>query len=275
MMTFDSGRFTFPSMKPLTEEEFLSELRARGVATIRRVNFKENRSTIWSITGGGGVLNLHLGFALATPELIDSFARIVADPRGSSLPTRTAMSAVKRHPPLRDALARVRSKRPSLWRGLRLRRRTPKEGPNCATPAQQAYLEALYAFLNDSRFDGRLPTDIPIRLSRRMKSTYGWVTLHSVAGFRKIGELALHLDLMLEENDERRIDVMVHEMAHIATWLTQGERGHGAAWKAMARRVGCEPRACTRQTIQPRGDRGRAIHRVPPLPPGTRGDGGP
>ncbi|MEX0741325.1 MAG: SprT-like domain-containing protein [Phycisphaeraceae bacterium] len=212
------------------------------------------------------------------------FEVIVANPRGPvSAPAR---QAVLHYPPLQRALAEIRAMparrsgrnggglnglnglngRNGRGAGNGRPGRAREVGPNCATPGQQAYLEALYAFLNRTRFDDRLPSDIPLRLSSRMKSTYGWVMLQRRNGKRTIGELALNLDLMLEENDAKRLDIMLHEMAHIAAWLLHGERGHGAVWKRIARGLGCEPRACTRQKIQKRSASRTRISRVPPLP---------
>jgi hypothetical protein len=257
-------------MGRITEEEFLAALRERGASRLKVVQYRPNRRTIWSLTRNGTVLNLHEGYGDATPELIRHFAQIVADPRGRSPASRAARAAVKRYHPLRASLERLRKTRPRRSGNGRRPARRARVGPNCATPPQQAYLDGLYAFLNRTRFRGSLPHDVPIRLSARMKSTYGWVTLRHREGVRKVGELALNLDLMLAENDGKRLDIMLHEMAHVEAWLVHGERGHGATWKRIARRLGCEPAACTRQTILRRGGGGARVTRVPPLPHGAR-----
>ncbi|TVP54566.1 MAG: hypothetical protein EA351_12860 [Gemmatimonadales bacterium] len=252
-------------MTPLTEEAFLDALRSRGADRLRRVRFRRNRRTIWSLTQGGTVLNLHVGYRQTTPDLLDHFALIVRHPRGGPPAVRRARDRVQRHPPLREALRRIRATPPP--RSSRRRaRRCLRPGPNCATPEQQAYLEALYRRLAARSFPDALPRMLPLRLSRRMRSTLGWVALGEREGSRAVGELALNLDLMLEVNDELRVDVMLHEMAHIEAWLLHADRGHGAAWKSIARRVGCRPRARFDTPLIARADRGDRILRVPPLP---------
>jgi predicted SprT family Zn-dependent metalloprotease len=66
---------------------------------------------------------------------------------------------------------------------------------------------------------------------------------------RRVVEIALNADLMLEANEAQRLDTMLHEMAHAEAFLVHGHRGHGAVWRRIAGRVGCEPRACTAARI--------------------------
>src|SRR5690606_15204532 len=64
-------------MPQMTEAQILAELRARGVTNISKVNLKQNRRTIFSIGGRGSLeLNLHAGFATATPEILDAIAAL-------------------------------------------------------------------------------------------------------------------------------------------------------------------------------------------------------
>src|SRR5690606_40288258 len=65
-----------PDMMLLTPHDFLVELRARGADRVRRVVFRDTRSTIFSLTRYGRVLNLNAAFAAAPPELLDAFAEI-------------------------------------------------------------------------------------------------------------------------------------------------------------------------------------------------------
>lgn len=240
-------------MRTLSEDEFLAELRARGARRLRKVHFRRNRRRIWSLTRGATVLNIHVGYRRATDEILDHFALIAREPRGGRPALVRARSAVQQHPPLHRAMESIR-------------RNSGSGGPNCATPAQQAYLDALYALLNTSAFDDRLPDGLPIRLSRRMRSTWGAVKLTHLGGVRTVHELALNLDLMLEENDDHRIEIMLHEMAHIEAFLEDGDAGHGPAWRRIAQRVGCHPRATLHDDFHRRADRRASVNRVPPLP---------
>jgi hypothetical protein len=87
---------------------------------------------------------------------------------------------------------------------------------------------------------------------------------------RVIVELALNVDLMLAGNGAARLDTLLHEMAHGADYLFEGETGHGESWKRWARKAGCAAEACTSQPIRRRPRRARTVTRVPPLPLGAR-----
>jgi hypothetical protein len=141
----------------------------------------------------------------------------------------------------------------------------------CATPAQLRYLRALYTYFNGTRFEGLLPTDVPIRLSSRMRSSLGHVI---VGGKGKDGryvvEIALSVDLMLEGNGAERVDTLLHEMAHAADWLFDGHHGHGASWKEWARRTGCRADVRYDRPFTRRGHNG-PVTRVPPLPDALEG----
>ena len=247
----------------------LDALRSRGAERLRLVRFRANRRTIWSLTQGGTALNLHVGYRFASPRLLDHLALVVKHPRGGPPSAQRAREAVRRHPPLEKALREIHS-RPSSRTSSRTRRRRGRvprvTGPNCATPEQQSYLEALYGEFNRRHFHSDLPSNLPLRLSRRMRSTLGWVSLGQTGPVRLVAELALNLDLMLEANDALRHEVMLHEMAHIEAWIQYGDRGHGPPWKAVARRVGCRPRACGPGQLTYRARRRDPVHRVPPLP---------
>jgi len=159
-----------------------------------------------------------------------------------------------------------------IWPGLApaLRAQPVYPGPCCATPDQKRYLPRLYLYLNDSRFDGRLPRTLPVRLSNRFRTRLGQMVPGIVAGRRVVLEIALNVDLMLQGNGRERLDTLVHEMAHAADWLFSGGEGHGPSWRLWARRAGCQTVACTAAPIVQRVDRSVRVRRVPPLPLGAR-----
>lgn len=238
----------------LTEADALRALHARGARRLSAVRFRRNRSTLWSITRRGTVLNLHIGYRQATPEVLDSFVLILRNPDSRARRVLQARRAVRHFPPAVESLREIRRAAAGNGAGRRPRR--------CAgTPAQRAYLAALYRRLNESHFGDRLPT-VPLRFSDRMKRRLGHVHRVEPGGVRRITELALNVDLLLPANDALRLDTMLHEMAHVAAWILDADPGHGRAWKRWARRVGCEPRAC-RQGRPHR--RNGAVTRVPDL----------
>ena len=159
-----------------------------------------------------------------------------------------------------------------IWPGLApaLRAQPVYPGPCCATPDQKRYLPRLYLYLNDSRFDGRLPRTLPVRLSNRFRTRLGQMVPGIVAGRRVVLEIALNVDLMLQGNGRERLDTLVHEMAHAADWLFSGGEGHGPSWRQRARMAGCQTVTCTATPIVQRVDRSVRVRRVPPLPLGAR-----
>lgn len=240
----------------LTPQDFLVELRRRGALRLTRVSFRENRSVVWSLTQHGTVLNLHTAYGAAPPELLDAFAVLVRAGGVRSAATRRAASTINEWP--------------EVWRALEVTRRTRKPRSVtscCATTEQRAYLRALYQYFNATRFEGRLPDDIPVRLSSRMRSSLGhMLPAEERDGGRRVEEIALNLDLMLEQNGAERLDTLLHEMAHVADYLESGNRGHGASWQAWARRVGCRPTRLYERPVARRRRRSARVLRVPPLP---------
>ncbi len=263
----------------LTASDFLHELRHRGALRISCVRFRKNRSTVWSLTQDGTVLNVHSAYRRASPMLLDAFATVAIEGGVGSAASRRAAARISGWPELTEEIARLRERHADD------RRTGDADGQtrHCsATPGQRAYLRSLYGYFNQTRFEGRLPTDVPVRLSSRMKSSLG----HMLPGERRDGtryviEIALNCDLMLPGNGAERADTLLHEMAHVADYLESGSRGHGRSWCAWARRVGCRPttlydRVGCRPTtlydrpVRYRSRRADAVTRVPPLPEALR-----
>jgi len=240
----------------LTSHDFLAELARRGATRLSRVSFRENRSVVWSLTQQGSVLNVHVAYGAAPPELLDAFAIVVKAGGVRSAATRRAASTI--------------SEWPDVWRAIAETRATRKPRAVtscCATPEQKSYLRALYCYFNHTRFDGCLPDDVPVRLSCRMKSSFGhMLPAENAGGDRRVEEIALNVDLMLEKNGAERIDTLLHEMAHVADYLESGNRGHGRSWQAWALHAGCRPTRVYEYPVAGRRRRRDRVLRVPPLP---------
>jgi hypothetical protein len=244
-------------------EAFLDELRALGATRTQAVRFRNNRSTYWSLTRRATVLNLHEAYRSAPDDLVRAFAILVMDGGIRSARSRRAADRVGSWPGVTEAVRRARAEHK--------RRATEANGPGlahcCSTPAQRAYLRACYRYLNATRFEGRLPENIPLRLSSRMSSALGHMLPEALDdGTPYVAEIALNVDLMLEENASERFDTLLHEMAHAADYLLSGGRGHGASWRSWARRVGCAPSARHDRPLRRRSPRGQRVDRCPPLP---------
>jgi len=247
----------FPTHRTmLTPQEFLFELQRRGARRLSRVSFRRNRSIIWSLTQRGRVLNVHVAYGSATEELLDAFAVLAREGGIRSRAARRAANTVGAWPAVGYALQEARAAREN---GL--------SGPCCATPEQSRYLKALYRYFNQTRFERRLPDSIPVRLSSRMVSSLGHMLPADESGLpRRVAEIALNVDLMLPGNGAERLDTLLHEMAHAADYLESGNRGHGASWRAWARRVGARPDRIYERPVARRRRRRTRVTRVPPLP---------
>jgi hypothetical protein len=233
----------------LSEEDMLRELRTRGVTDVARVRFKNNKSRLISLSADRTSLNLHDCFRSAQADVLEAVATFARSLRDS--------------PAYRRAIERMR-----LWHEAQVEGTERDDygvGPCCATDAQRRFLASLYRQLNHSHFDGSLPDVLPVRLSDRMSRRLGHVSYSSGRAERAVLEIALNVDLVLETNEQALMDTLLHEMAHAEAWLMQGHRGHGGVWRAIARRVGCEARACSDMHIR-RRRRNSDLTRVPLLP---------
>lgn len=251
----------------LSANDFLDELRNRGAWRLRHVSFRRNRVTVWSITQRGTVLNVHEAYRSATPDLLDAFATVLREGGVATARSRRAAEEIGSWPHLEAAMLEARAAHEARRGG---RPESTVDGC-CATPAQRSYLRALYRYFNATRFGAALPVDVPVRLSSRMRSALG----HMLPGDspergRYVVEIALNVDLMLEGNGAERIDTLLHEMAHVADYLTTGHRGHGRSWRAWARRVGCLPTTLYDRPVVFRRRRRDRVTRVPPLPAALR-----
>jgi len=219
-------RVTVAMTRRLTPHDFLSEMHRRGATRLERVAFRRNRSRIWSLTRRATALNVHEVFGSAPVHVLDAFA-VIARRRGiADEASRRAGQTIRSWPELELEMRRIQAERG------RRGRRAPE---CCATEEQHAYLREVYVFLNETRFDGLLPDDIPLRLSNRMRSALGTMRPGlRPDGSRYVVEIALNVDLMLPDNGPERVDTLLHEMAHAADYRAgaitdrAGGRGHAA-----------------------------------------------
>lgn len=248
----DSDQQLSLSLSWLTEPEVIGALRARGAGFIEQVRFRPNRARLVSLSADRRRLNLHECFRAAPSRVLDAVAAFVTAPARS----RTFREAVERMREWHEGQVAEHGLGDSLV--------------NSGTPRQLAYLRSVYTQLNVTHFNGSLPPDLPIRLSDRMSRRFGHVSYaRTLRGDRRVAELALNIDLLLPGNERPLVDTLLHEMAHVEAWLVHGHRDHGRVWRTIARRVGCEPKACTHMRLRRR--RGEPVTSVPvlrlPAPP--------
>jgi hypothetical protein len=238
----------------LSEEDFAEALHVRGAVGIKRVRFKPNRTRMISLSGDRRSLNIHQCFRAASQDVLDAVAAFIRQP-SHSVDYRNAIRRMRAwwdgQVHFEDHGANANGMRPRMC---------------CATPEQREFLDRTYERLNHSRFDGRLPSTISIRLSNRMARRFGHVYYAmGREGARLIEEIALNVDLMMEGNEAHLLDTLLHEMAHVEAWLVHGHKDHGSAWRRIADRVGCEAKACSLVRIRRRRGAKTPITRVPRL----------
>ncbi len=209
---------------PRTADEMLARLRALGLRRIDRCALTRNRTVMVSV--GGGEIRVHEGYLDATEPVLRA---IVAFIQGR---TRAKRRAAQRTI-IAAAVAHVRP--------------GPPERTHPEDEALVARLQALHAALNAERFGGAL-RDIPVRVSRRMRSRLG----HYVpAGEHAAVEIVVSRRHIRRDGWDDVVDTVLHEMVH--QW--QDESGlrvdHGAAFRRKAREVGATP-AAKRMVDRPR-----------------------
>lgn len=234
-----------------SEAKLLRQIRAHGVQEFHRVRFRKNRTRLLSVSRDGRTLNLHSAFRTPPPEVVEAIAAFLTAGRGTAEARRAA-----------DRLRRwVTDAAPRPAPPPR-----PRPGRCCGTLEQRRFLAALYQEYNRAYCGGRLPHDLHLRFSDRMRSRLGHVRLYrEPEGRRTVVELAINIDLLREGNEAQLRDTLLHEMAHVEAWLDHGERGHGPRWRRIARRLGCVPRACAMIPSVARPPGSSPTSRVPPL----------
>ena len=117
-------------------------------------------------------------------------------------------------------------------------------------PADLKYVRDLtraHRELNAARFGGEL-SDIPIRVSRRMKRRLGHYTLRGQARYRS--EIVISRRHIRNHGWDEAVATLLHEMVH--QWQDETGRAvdHGAEFRRKSRAVGITPRA-TRSVARP------------------------
>lgn len=241
---------------PLSAGELLGALRQRGATRLQRVRFRRNRTVLWSLTDGGRTLNLHEAYAGSPPPLLDAFALLAGASRDAERRRRASLR-VRDWPPVREAIGRLREVEVLAAMAVAQGRSegstgpagsgAPQAPPSCVGGMEdRTRILTLYRRMNQERFGGCLPEEVPIRMSNRMRRRLGHMRPGTgPEGLRVVVEIALNHRLLSPGNEPLLLDTLLHEMAHAADWLVDGRAGHGATWRAWARRAGCQPTACT------------------------------
>jgi hypothetical protein len=212
-----------------TGDDLLARLRSLGLKRIAQCRLTRNANVM--VSWRGDELRVHEGY-LAAP--VDIHEAIVAFVESRSRAERRAASK------------RIVAFAGTTWRDSGRRERTRPEDEPLARK-----LEEWHSRLNAEYFGGVL-RQVPIRISRRMKSRLGHYSAGSVdraSGGRGgptakgLGEIAISWRHVRRHRWEEVVHTLIHEMVH--QW--QDESGlpidHGPRFRAKARDVGIDAAA--------------------------------
>lgn len=254
-----------------SEVELLRAISGRSGREFRQVRFKDNRVRLLSVSRDGATLYLHISFRTAPREVVEAIGAFLGAEPGSNGAMRAAARlrswAATPVDPGSSSSSAGRDDGAAESHALCSPRPThpPRPGHCCGTPAQRRFLAELYREFNRTYCGDRLPAALPLRFSARMRRRLGHFRYHRTeTGERAMVEIALNIDLMAEGSERQLRDTLLHEMAHAEAWLIHGERGHGAHWRRIARRLGCVPRACTTAPVALRPQGSPPSRRIPP-----------
>jgi len=207
---------------PKNAEELRARLQRLGLGRQYRVRLTTNRTVVVSYSGGE--LRIHNSFLGADEEV---WKAIITFVHGRTRVVRNeARRTILEFPVARPVDAPRR-------------RRAPERTNPADQPLIRELLRLHHAY-NEERFDGAL-REIPIRISRRMKSRLGH---YCPASEGCQPEIVLSRRHIRRDGWEEALHTLLHEMVH--QW--QDEQGlvvdHGPSFRAKARAVGITPLAC-------------------------------
>jgi hypothetical protein len=207
---------------PKNAEELRARLQRMGLGVQYRVRLTTNRTVVVSYSGGD--LRIHNSFLGADEEV---WKAIIVFVHGRTRVSRREARRTILEFPIARASDQPR------------RRRRPERSNPADLPLIRE-LSRWHAEYNEQRFGGVL-RQIPIRISRRMKSRLGH---YSPASEGYVPEIVLSRRHIRRDGWDEALHTLLHEMVH--QW--QDEQGlvvdHGAAFRAKARAVGITPLAC-------------------------------
>jgi hypothetical protein len=207
---------------PKNAEELKTRLQRLGLGSQYRVRLTTNRTVVVSYSGGE--LRIHNSFLTADEEVWKAIITFVHG--RNRVARREARRTILEFPVARSSDPPRRRRRP--------------ERTNDADLPFIRELSRWHLAYNRERFGGTL-REIPIRISRRMKSRLGHYSPAS-EGFEP--EIVLSRRHIRRDGWDEALHTLLHEMVH--QW--QDEQGlvvdHGSSFRAKARAVGITPLAC-------------------------------
>ena len=215
----DPSQLSFDLAVPaVTADDLLSRLRALGLKRIATLTLTRNRAVMVSFRGTE--LRVHEAYLGAEEPVLRAIVQFVEGR------TRTDRRAAQRHILTHDV--------PAAPRKIARERTAPQDVPHAER------LAAAHRDLNERHFAGAL-REIPIRVSRRMRSRLGHYTAATPAG--DPAEIAIGRSHLRRHGWDEAVHTLLHEMVH--QWQDETGRpiDHGPAFRARAREVGIEAAA--------------------------------
>ncbi len=215
----DPSQLSFDLAVPArTADDLLSRLRALGLRRIATLTLTRNRAVMVSYRGGE--LRVHEAYLAAEVAVLRAIVRFV---EGRTRAERRAAQ--------RDIMAH---EIPTIARKITRERTAPQDLPLAARLAE------VHRDLNARHFGDSL-TEIPIRVSRRMRSRLGHYTAATPAG--DSAEIAISRSHLRRHGWDETLHTLLHEMVH--QWQDETGRSidHGTTFRAKAREVGIEAAA--------------------------------
>ena len=215
----DPSQLSFDLAVPaLTADDLLTRLRSLGLKRITTLTLTRNRAVMVSFRGSE--LRVHEAYLAAEEPVLRAIVQFVEGR------TRAERRAAQRHILTHDV--------PPIPRAITREKTAPQDLPLAAR------LAAAHRELNERHFGGAL-NEVPIRVSRRMRSRLGHYTAATAAGDPP--EIAISRSHLRRHGWDETLHTLLHEMVH--QW--QDESGlpidHGARFRAKAREVGIEAAA--------------------------------
>lgn len=205
---------------PRTADELLARLKSLGLSRISRCRLTRNRNVMVSFRGGE--LRVHHGYLDAPREVHEAIVHFVEGRTRAE--RRRARQLIVCH---------TSTFSPQQGPPRRVERTRAEDAPLAAS------CMAWHARFNAEHFGGALK-DVPVRVSRRMKSRLGHYTAATVA---ESGEIAISWRHLRRHGWDEALHTLLHEMVH--QWQDETGRpiDHGRAFRAKAREVGIEAAA--------------------------------
>lgn len=215
----DPSQLSFDLAVPaITAEDLLARLRSLGLKRINTLTLTRNRAVMVSFRGTE--LRVHEAYLSAEEPVLRAIVQFVEGR------TRADRRAAQRHILAHDV--------PAVPRRITRERTAPQDLPLAAR------LSEAHRDLNARHFGGALK-EVPIRVSRRMRSRLGHYTAATPAGDPP--EIAISRSHLRRHGWEETLHTLLHEMVH--QWQDETGRpiDHGRAFRAKAREVGIEAAA--------------------------------